>query len=127
MLLYCGAYDIARLNLNGAFGEFLRTGLWAYSGQKDFQESPSFATASVVKYVTASFPPTFLSVGNADPLAPQSYEFADTLMRLHVPVETLFFPKEYAPPLGHEYQFDLETRAARTALNRSQTFLLSLR
>lgn len=37
-------------------------------------------------------------------------------------VETLFFPADRQPPLGHEYQFDLDDAAARIALDRAVAF-----
>jgi acetyl esterase/lipase len=123
VLLYCGPYNVHRVNRVGAFGNFLQTVLWSYSGAKDFLNNPRFATASVIKYVTSAFPPTFISVGNADPLAPQSYAFADALVSHGVHVDSLFFPKDYMPALPHEYQFDLDTDAGRLALTRSVQFL----
>jgi acetyl esterase len=41
-------------------------------------------------------------------------------------VDALFFPQDYAPPLPHEYQFDLDTEAGRLALERSVGFLSAL-
>ncbi len=123
MLLYCGPYDTKKINLEGPFGGFLKTVLWSYSGGKDFMDNPKFATASVVNYVTPAFPPTYISVGNADPLGPQSHALAETLTRQGVYVDSLFFPKDYAPPLPHEYQFNLDTDAGKLALERSVKFL----
>jgi acetyl esterase/lipase len=100
--------------------------LWSYSGGKDFSTNPRFATASVVNYVTAAFPPTFISAGNADRLLPQSLAFADALAARGVRVERLFFPKDHAPPLPHEYQFNLDNDDGKRALERSVTFLAEL-
>jgi len=57
-----------------------------------------------------------LQLENADPLAPQSRMLAEVVTQHGVPVDTLFFPDDYAPPLAHEYQFDLDTEAGQTAL-----------
>jgi acetyl esterase len=126
-VLYCGLYDLNKLDFGGQSGDFWRTVLWAYSGGKDFQTNSAFSRASVIKYVTSTFPSVFISAGNADPLAPQSYEFASALEREHVRVDSLFFLKGQTPPLGHEYQFDLDTNAGQTALSQSATFLSALR
>jgi acetyl esterase/lipase len=126
-VLYCGLYDLNKLDFDGPSGGFWRTVLWAYSGGKDFQTNSAFSTASVIKYATSTFPSAFISTGNADPLAAQSYEFASALKRKHVRVDSLFFLKGQTPPLGHEYQFDLDTNAGQTALTKSATFLVSLR
>lgn len=123
VVLFCGPYDVRKVKLDGSFGGFLRTVLWSYSGTKDFMANQQFATASVVNYVTPEFPPAFVSAGNADPLEPQSREFADALASQGVPVDTLFFPKDYAPPLAHEYQFNLDVTAGREALDRTLAFL----
>jgi acetyl esterase len=42
---------------------------------------------------------------------------------LIVKVDTLFFSDDYAPPLPHEYQFNLDTRVGREALNRMLAFI----
>ena len=127
VVLYCGLYDLNKLDFAGPSGDLWRTALWAYSGRKDFQTNLAFSTASVIKYATSTFPSAFISAGNADPLAPQAYEFAGVLKREHVRVDSLFFLKGQTPPLGHEYQFDLDTNAGQTALSRSAAFLVSLR
>jgi acetyl esterase/lipase len=126
MLLYCGAYTTAGINLEGAFGGFLKTVLWSYSGKKDFLNDAAFARAWIADRISADFPPAFISAGNADPLLLQSTTLADALSREGVNVETLFFPADYQPPLPHEYQFNLDTEAGQAALARSVDFLRNL-
>jgi acetyl esterase/lipase len=125
VILYCGAYDLKRLDLDGELRSFLRTVLWSYSGTRAFQCDPRFSTFSVLSFVTARFPPTFISSGNRDPITPQSRALEAALRARGVPVDALFFPDEYRPGLEHEYQFDLDTEAARIALERSLAFLAS--
>lgn len=126
VLLYCGAYDMRSVSLDGQFGNFLKTVLWSYSGGRDFMENPAFETASVINYVTAQFPPAFISAGNGDPLLLQSRHFAEILTQRRVKVDSLFFATDHSPPLGHEYQFDLDSQAGRQALERSVKFLSGL-
>ena len=126
MLLYCGPYTAEGINLDGPFGNFMKTVLWAFSGEREFKANSHFATAWVMNYVTAVFPPTFISAGNADPLLPQSVAFAGALSRYGVRVDSLFFPDDYKPPLPHEYQFNLDTEPGKLALERSIAFLSSL-
>lgn len=126
LLLYCGAYTIDGINLDGPFGRFLRTVLWSFSGSRDFKTDANFAAAWVLNHVTEAFPPAFISAGNGDPLLPQSVALADTLASRGVRVERLFFPNDYRPPLPHEYQFNIDNEAGRTALERSLGFLASL-
>ena len=123
VVLFCGPYDFRHVNLDGDFGSFLRTVLWSYSGQRDFMNSPHFMTGAVLEYVSPAFPPTFISVGNADPLAPQSRALAERLSGLGVPVDTLFFPADFQPGLPHEYQFNLDTPAGQSALAYLLAFL----
>ncbi len=130
MLLYCGIYDAKPFYLKsssgGPGGGFLTTILWSYSGTKAFATDPLFATSSIADYVTERFPRTFISAGNGDPLEPQSRAFAADLAGLHVVTDQLFFPKTHAPPLPHEYQFDLDDAAGGLALQRSLAFLAKL-
>jgi acetyl esterase/lipase len=123
VVLDCGAFDLTTIDMEGAFSGFLKTVMWAYSGSRDFASDPYFATASVTPNVTAAFPPAFITGGNADPLTPQSRALAERLAALGVPVDTLFFPPDATPPLPHEYQFNLDGAAGRTALDRTVAFL----
>ena len=126
LILYCGAYDTVHVNLAGAFGGFLRTVLWSYSGSRNFAADPAFASAAVIEYLTAAFPASFISAGNADPLASQSQAFAAALAAHGVRTDALFFPHDYRPALPHEYQFNLDSAAGRLALERSLEFLGTL-
>ncbi len=99
VVLFCGPYDPALLNFDSAFGHFMRTVLWSYLGTRD-PGDPRLAAMDLTPHVTAAFPPAFISVGNADPLAPQSYAFADALRAKGVAVDALFFPADHRPALG---------------------------
>jgi len=123
LLLYCGAYTIDGVDLDGPFGKFLSTVLWSFSGSKNFKSNPNFAAAWVLNHVTAEFPPSFISAGNGDPLLPQSIALADRLDGRGVRVERLFFANDRQPRLPHEYQFNLDNEAGRLALERSVAFL----
>lgn len=121
-LLFCGMHDLSLLNFKGAFAPFLRTVVWAYDGRRDAMDDPKFRLMSVANHVTADFPPAFITAGNADPLLAHSEGLAKALKAKGAPVDTLFFPKNYAPPLGHEYQFDLDTPAGKQAFERAVAF-----
>ena len=123
ILLFCGAYDLRRIDRRRALGSFSKTVLWAYTGTKNFMNDPTFARMSVIDYVTEDFPPVFISSGNADPLEPQSRAFARAVAALGVPVDSLFFPAGHTPSLPHEYQFDLDSAAGQLALERCAKFL----
>lgn len=127
LLLYCGVYDITSMGEGGGIiGWFVKSTTWAYSGERNWHDAEGFDTMNIVPSIGANYPPVFVSAGNADPLGPQSVAFADSLEAKGVAVERLFFPADYNPPLGHEYQFDLDTAAGRDVLSRSVAWLRSL-
>jgi acetyl esterase len=122
--LACGAYDLSLLTEGSGLVESMATAiLWAYSGHRGFQRDERFAMASVADHLSSGFPPALVTVGNADPLRAHSVVLAQRLRDLGVPVDALFFPHDHQPPLGHEYQFDLDTDAGRRFLERLTAFL----
>lgn len=122
IVLFCGIYDTAGMSLDGPFGGLLKTVIWSYFGTED-PADPRLAQFSVGKHIAPGFPPAFVSVGNADPLAAQSVALAEAIRSAGVPVETLFFPADHTPPLPHEYQFNLDQAAGMEALDRLTAFL----
>ena len=74
-------------------------------------------------HLTEAFPPTFLTVGNADPLEAQSHALRTLLESRGVEVDALLYAPDHEPALEHEYQFDLELEDARIALKRLVEFL----
>jgi acetyl esterase/lipase len=126
-LLHCGVYDIAGMGRGGGvLGWFVGSAGWAYSGKRNWRADAALKTMSLSSHLNADFPAAFISAGNADPLAPQSVALAQRLRQAGVATETLFFPPDYQPPLGHEYQFDLSTEAGRLALHTSAAWLRQL-
>ena len=123
ILLFCGGLDAAHLSLDGPFGGFLSTVLWSYFGHRDVLNDPRLADFSIPQSLHTGFPPLFITVGNADPLAAQSYAVAQRASELGLTTETLFFPEDYVPPLEHEYQFDLDSEAGQEAFRRATLFL----
>lgn len=122
VLLYCGPYNPKLLDSNSPWGRFTNTVMWAYLGTRN-PADPRVQNLAVAPYVTADFPPVFISAGNADGLAPQSVELADALRKKGIEVDSLFFPADHKPPLPHEYQRDLSTKDAQLAFNRALAFL----
>lgn len=123
VILYCGAYNAKLVTFSGPIGVFMKTVLWSYAGKKDFLTDLQFQTASVIDFVTPAFPPTFISVGNGDPLAPQSRAMAQALEKQGVKIDGLFFPVTHKTALPHEYQFNLDTEIGWQALERSLGFI----
>lgn len=122
LLLYCGIYEVENLNTEGKFGSFLKNVVWAYYGKKEIKDDEYAKTSSVKNYLTKEFPPSFISAGNADPLLPQSKLLAQELLSKHVQIDTLFFPENKNPALGHEYQFTYN-EVGKEAFEKSLLFL----
>jgi acetyl esterase/lipase len=123
-VLCSGVYDLSAVNPNSPLASFVHTFGWSYSGLRHFRHDSSFtSTTAVPRHVTGAFPPTFITVGNADPLLEQSRVLQAALERVGVDVDALLFADDHQPPLGHEYQFDLAREEARTALHRLIAFL----
>lgn len=123
VILFCGVYDIAAIRPDSPFGDFIRAAMWSYFGVRNIDGDPRLLEFAVGRHITPAFPPAFVSVGNVDPLAPQSQTIAETMKAQGVEVTTLFFPQDYAPPLPHEYQFNMESDAGREALERLGGFI----
>lgn len=122
-ILFCGFHDATAMKTDGAFGAFLRTATWSYFGVQDFSVDPRAEEFSTVKNVSRSFPPLFVSAGNADPLLSQSKSLVDVAVAAGVTVDSLFFAADRSPGLPHEYQFNLDNDAGQTALDRLLKFL----
>lgn len=125
VVLFSGPYDPTTVDYDDAsFGFFMRTVLWAYSGTKDFLHDEQFLFAALPEHVDASYPPTFVSTGPADPLLRQNLEWVDALQAAGVDTTTLFFDADEVPDtVGHEYQLAVSTDEARQAMKSSVAFL----
>jgi acetyl esterase/lipase len=120
VVLFCGLYDLSTVGSTGF--PALRTYLWAYTGVRNWDSYPAIDQLSTVLHITAAYPPTFLSVGDADPFTGQAAELAAALEQHSVPLTTLFWTGT-GDHLNHEYQFDFNLPQARTALQRTLAFL----
>jgi acetyl esterase/lipase len=120
VVLFCGIYDMSTVGATGFPG--LRTFLWSYTGHRDWTDAPDIDQLSTVRQATSAYPPTYVTVGNADPLEGQGRQFASVLRGEGVDVTSRFWAASHAD-LGHEYQFDLSTSAGRTAFDDVTTFL----
>jgi acetyl esterase/lipase len=130
VVLDCGVYDaspyIDGTDGGGILGFAVATLMWSYTGTKD-KSAPVFKQLSTIDYVTAEFPPAFISGGNADPLTDgQARPLAAKLTRLGIPVTTRLYAADHRPKLEHEYQFHLDLPDARDTLRATEAFLAAL-
>jgi acetyl esterase/lipase len=84
IVLFCGIYDMR--TLSGTGFPALRTFLWSYTGTRNWTSYPAIDQLSTVRHITAQYPPTFMSVGDADPFRFQATEPASALKRNSVPL-----------------------------------------
>jgi acetyl esterase/lipase len=123
VVLFCGLYDMR--TVSGSGFPALRTYLWAYTGVRDWTSYPAIAQLSTTRHVTSHYPPTFLTVGDADPFRFQAAELDAVLRRHAVPVTGLFWTGT-GDHLGHEYQFNFTLPQARIAFRRTLDFLAAV-
>jgi acetyl esterase/lipase len=119
VVLFCGLYDMRTVAATGF--PALRTYLWAYTGSRNWLTARGADELSTTEQASAAYPPTFISVGDADPFRSQARELAAVLRSKAIPVTTLFWSR--GEGLGHEYQFDLRRPQARTALDATAEFV----
>ena len=128
VVLNCGIYDLDEMTgATGIIGWGFKTALWAYTGDRNWSETKAGSQMSTLDFVTAQFPPVYISGGNGDGLtAGQSKPLAARLRALGVPVTELFWPDDHAPSLPHEYQFHLDFEDAHTAFTKTLEYLASV-
>lgn len=127
VILHCGPYHVKNLSLTGIKGYLFNTFLWSYSGSRKATTEHSFQSASVYHALNKQFPKTFLTVGNADPLAGESsVQMAKKLIQIGVPTTTVQFNKNYEPKLPHEFQFNFNFEASQLVLEKTVLFLEQL-
>ncbi|BFH71146.1 alpha/beta hydrolase [Paenibacillus dendritiformis] len=124
-LLYCGLYNMDRMTRPQSsfilqFG--VKSVFWSYTGVKNFGTFSRLDEMSTVNHITPDYPPVFLTVGDADPLAPHSADLIDVLLGNGVEADTVLFDGTN-PELGHEYQFDFTSPHAEKTLGRTLEFL----
>jgi acetyl esterase/lipase len=120
VLLFCSIYEMKTVRETGA--QFLDTFMWSYTGMRDFENYPRIDELSTVKQITSEYPPTFVSVGDADPLEPQSIELIKALENNGVEVDPVLFNGTNAN-LGHDYQYNLASLPAQQTLAKVINFL----
>lgn len=124
-ILFCGIFDMqAFVEADGVLGWGNRTSAWAYTGSRNTADNRARREMSTINHVTEAFPPVFITGGNADPLtAAHSIPFAARAEDLGVKTTALFYPEDHEPPLGHEYQFNLDSAEGRQALSQMLRFI----
>lgn len=119
-ILFCGLYNMetVRATAYPRIDLFLNT----YTGTERFEAFGRINELSTVEHVTEAYPPAFISAGDADRLASQSVELAETLKAKGIAVDDVFFEGS-GKGLGHQYQFTLHTEEAQATFEKTLSFL----
>lgn len=120
LLLYDGLYNMK--TLKEASSPVVDLYLWSYTGRRDYESYDRISELSTVEHITPEYPPVFMTVGDADPLEPQSLDLKDVLEKNGVEVEAVLFTNTGAG-LEHDYMMDLDAEAAQETLDRAVDFL----
>ena len=125
-LSYCGPVDLQQMahqTVSSAMMKFfVKTVAWSLIGTKDWPHHPDLLQASLVLQVTADFPPTYITDGNAYSFQEQGIALEEKLTSLGVPVTSLFF-KDEAKEISHEYQFNYALPESQTVYQQTLDFL----
>ncbi|MFH7767056.1 alpha/beta hydrolase [Acinetobacter sp. BSP-28] len=127
LILHCGIYDMnAFINTAPDELKLIEWGVFnlvqAYTGNKK-DDADFLKSISPIQYLTANYPPVFISGGNKDFLTQtQSVPFVNALLSQKIPVTEVFYPesKEF---LVHEYQFMMSKKASQQTFAKTLDFL----
>lgn len=119
-ILFGGLYNMQ--TVRGT--EFPRIDLFmtSYTGAEKWEQNfAQINQLSTVEQVTDDYPPTFLTVGDADPFDPQNREFDKVLQDYGIPTTTAFFDGTHG--LKHQYQFHMNLKESKDTYNSVMMFL----
>ncbi len=122
--LFCGTFDAAALlDAGRMFTAILATSMWAQAGTRDWTDTEVADLITIRRHLDATFPPTFLRAGNADPLtAGGTVPMARTLTELGVDLDSKVLGDE-SDPQPHQVQFRLGTPAGEQIVEDLVAFL----
>lgn len=119
-IFYGGFYDMKTVKAT----EFPRIQLFmeSYTGQRDWEQQFKYISEmSTINQVTKDYPPTFLSVGDADPFYSQNIAFYKKLKSKDVPTDKLFYDGSHQ--LRHQYQFHMNKPESQQNMKDTLRFL----
>lgn len=93
-----------------------------YTGKKDYKKYERLDELSTIKHITPDYPAVFITVGDSDPLEPQTYEFIEKLEDNNVDYDALLWTGTKAK-LWHDYIYDQNTEEAVKAYEETLNFI----
>ncbi|ARJ51203.1 alpha/beta hydrolase [Staphylococcus lutrae] len=119
-MFFGGFYDMKTVRAT----EFPRIDLFmkSYTGVENWETRfKNITEMSTKNQLTAQFPATYLSVGDADPFMSQNVAFANALEKKDIVVERFFFDGTHH--LKHQYQFHLNKPESKENIQQMLHFL----
>ena len=109
----CGPMDLPALRRTKGVVMRLLIGIWghAYFGVTGWHRKLPGKLSALPNHVTASFPPTYLTDGNAGSFEMQNRRMGEALRTAGVPVIERYFSEDVGR-IPHEYQFRMDTKEA---------------
>lgn len=127
-ILCCGPYDLQQLDTlsdHPLLAELLQRAGWAYMGKRQWKQLPRTKLASVIDYIPATFPATFLTDGNAHTFTSHALALEKKFQTLQIPHTTVLYDEQEAQ-LFHEYQFMMDTPHAMQTFQALLSFLATI-
>ncbi|RAK47099.1 lipase [Macrococcus epidermidis] len=120
VVLFGGLYNMQTVRAT----KFPRIELFmeSYTGEKHWEKQfKPIEQLSTTANITKRYPPTFLTVGDADPFDSQAHELVKVLKASNVPYAYSFFDDTHG--LRHQYQFHMELKESRLTYRKLMMFL----
>lgn len=120
VVLFGGFYNMQTVRAT----KFPRIDLFmkSYTGERLWEKKfKPIHQMSTTENITKYYPPTFLTVGDADPFDTQAFEMVKVLKKNNVPYAHSFFDGRHN--LRHQYQFHMELKASRLTYRKLMMFL----
>ena len=120
LLLFNGVYNMKTAGSCGyPYFDLLA---WGLTGRRDYENDPRITELSPVNFVAEDFPPTYITVGDSDPLESQTIEMLKALED-HNAVHTALLWCDTGAGLPHDYIFNLYRDEARQSLELMLEFM----
>ncbi len=124
-LLYCGPYNFKQMiNIKNRYLRIFMSRVgWSYMGKKNWQKSPLIDTITPKDFVTADYPPTYITDGNHFSFEGHGKELGEALRQKGVITRERYFEPEAYGQVPHEYQMQLADEKAMLCFEDTISFL----
>jgi len=123
IILFCGPYDLKSFLKpppDSMKLPYKQIG-WAYFDTRN-PNSARIKLSNVINYISANYPPAFITDGNTNSFEDQAKRLEAALKERGVYVQSVYYPKKEAK-LEHEYQFYMNTEYSKNTLKLLLRFL----